>query len=305
MELTRRSLVSPDTARDALFFSAIAPQIVDNRDLYIAAIKTVRDEIAARPEARTFNFSTVDLARERNAQEVRVAVWDLGTNPDLFTQQLFTNAAEQPNGTDDDGNGQVDDIHGLAFDADAPNTALFETVPLVKPTGFREYDARWLYGPEINLLGIQALGLGLGTYIRGEGKNRIVVGHDYRSYSLSIKQALTLGLVAAGCEVIDIGLSITPMAYFAQFALEVEGVAMVTAAAFQSAGRVRDALLLTLGGILLVKLPVLLLASGMFSLTGIWAAEAASELILCIVAVIMLRRFQGSARAGWRRAEGL
>ncbi|MBS0411745.1 MAG: phosphomannomutase/phosphoglucomutase, partial [Proteobacteria bacterium] len=45
----------------------------------------------------------------------------------------------------------------------AANTLAFETTPLVKATGFREYDARWLLGPEINLLGIEALGLGLGT----------------------------------------------------------------------------------------------------------------------------------------------
>ena len=56
-----------------------------------------------------------------------------------------------------------------------------------------------------------------------------MVGHDFRSYSLSIKQALTLGLVSAGCEVLDIGLAVTPMAYFAQFDLEAPCVAMVTA----------------------------------------------------------------------------
>ncbi|MGH6956997.1 MAG: phosphomannomutase/phosphoglucomutase, partial [Caulobacteraceae bacterium] len=83
--------------------------------------------------------------------------------------------------------------------------------------------------PEINLLGIQALGLGLGTYIQELGHSRIVVGHDFRSYSLSIKQALTLGLVGAGCEVLDIGMAVTPMAYFAQFDLEAPCVAMVTA----------------------------------------------------------------------------
>jgi phosphomannomutase/phosphoglucomutase len=110
-----------------------------------------------------------------------------------------------------------------------PNTAAFETVPLVKATGFREYDARWLFGPEINLLGVQALGLGLGTYIHELGQSKIVVGHDYRSYSLSIKQALTLGLVAAGCEVVDIGLATSPMAYYAQFDLDAPCVAMVTA----------------------------------------------------------------------------
>ncbi|MBP8247114.1 MAG: phosphomannomutase/phosphoglucomutase, partial [Phenylobacterium sp.] len=46
-----------------------------------------------------------------------------------------------------------------------PNTLDYEIYPLVKATGFREYDARWLLGPDINLLGIEALGLGLGTYI--------------------------------------------------------------------------------------------------------------------------------------------
>lgn len=111
----------------------------------------------------------------------------------------------------------------------APNTLAYEVAPLVKPTGFREYDARWLFGPEINLLGVQALGLGLGTYIHELGQKRIVVGHDFRSYSLSIKQALTIGLVAAGCEVLDIGLAVSPMAYFAQFDLDAPCVAMVTA----------------------------------------------------------------------------
>ena len=110
-----------------------------------------------------------------------------------------------------------------------PNTFEYEIQPLVKATGFREYDARWLFGPEINLLGVQALGLGLGTYIHELGQSRIVVGHDYRSYSLSIKQALTIGLLAAGCEVLDIGLAVSPMAYFAQFDLDAPCVAMVTA----------------------------------------------------------------------------
>jgi len=43
----------------------------------------------------------------------------------------------------------------------SPNTCAFESQPMVKPTGFREYDARWLFEKEINLMGAQALGLGL------------------------------------------------------------------------------------------------------------------------------------------------
>src|SRR5918992_317475 len=67
-----------------------------------------------------------------------------------------------------------------------PNTYAYESEPMVKATGFREYDARWLFGKEINLMG-------------------------------------------AGCKVHDIGLAVTPMAYFAQFELDVPCVAMVTA----------------------------------------------------------------------------
>jgi Na+-driven multidrug efflux pump len=68
------------------------------------------------------------------------------------------------------------------------------------------------------------------------------------------------------------------------------GVGVVVAAAFQSVGRARDALLLTIGGIL-VKLPVLLVASSLFSLNGIWAAGAVSEVAVCVVSLVMLKRF--------------
>jgi phosphomannomutase / phosphoglucomutase len=112
----------------------------------------------------------------------------------------------------------------------APNTYAYESEPLVKPTGFREYDARWLLEKEINLMGVQALGLGLGTLIHELGvAPQVVTGHDFRAYSASVKTALVSGLMAAGCNVSDIGLALTPMAYFAQFALDVPCVAMVTA----------------------------------------------------------------------------
>ncbi len=111
-----------------------------------------------------------------------------------------------------------------------PNTLEFEQLPLVKPTGFREYDARWLFPQEINLMGLNLIGLGLATLAGKRGlPKRFVVGHDYRSYSASVKQAVVMGLLAGGAEVHDIGLALSPMAYFAQFELGVEGVAMVTA----------------------------------------------------------------------------
>jgi phosphomannomutase / phosphoglucomutase len=111
-----------------------------------------------------------------------------------------------------------------------PNTYQFESLPLVKPTGFREYDARWLFPDEINLMGVQALGLGLGTLVHERGvRPDIVTGHDFRAYSSAIKYALISGMMAAGLRIKDIGLALSPMAYFGQFALDCPCVAMVTA----------------------------------------------------------------------------
>ena len=92
----------------------------------------------------------------------------------------------------------------------------------IDPYGFREYDARWLYEKDINRAGIENLGKGLGTQIISNTKKhnpRVVVGHDYRSYSEEIKTALKKGLLSTGCNVEDVGLSLSPMVYFAQFDL--------------------------------------------------------------------------------------
>ena len=102
----------------------------------------------------------------------------------------------------------------------------------IDPYGFREYDARWIYEKDINEQGITNLGKGLGTQIKEHTKKknpRVIVGHDYRSYSEKIKSALKEGLISTGCFIEDIGLSLSPMVYFAQFNLDADAVAMVTA----------------------------------------------------------------------------
>ncbi len=102
----------------------------------------------------------------------------------------------------------------------------------IDPYGFREYDARWLYEKDINKDGITNLGKGLGTQIKIHTKKnnpRVIVGHDYRSYSEEIKSALKKGLVSTGCYIEDVGLSLSPMVYFAQFNLDADAIAMVTA----------------------------------------------------------------------------
>ncbi len=102
----------------------------------------------------------------------------------------------------------------------------------IDPYGFREYDARWLYEENINLEGIKNLGKGLGTQIKKHTKKnnpRVIVGHDYRSYSEKIETSLIEGLISTGCFVENVGLSLSPMVYFAQFNLDADAVAMVTA----------------------------------------------------------------------------
>ena len=102
----------------------------------------------------------------------------------------------------------------------------------IDPFGFREYDARWLYEKDINKFGIENLGKGLGTQIIKHTKKnnpRVIVGHDYRSYSEEIKTFLKKGLISTGCNIEDIGLSLSPTVYFAQFNLNADAVAMVTA----------------------------------------------------------------------------
>ena len=118
-----------------------------------------------------------------------------------------------------------------------PNTLEFEILPLVKPTGFREYDARWWFNgigkekaPELNFTGVQALGLGMATLFHELGvEPKVVTGHDFRSISQPIKNALILGMVQGGCEVLDVGLALSPMVYWAQFELDAACCAMVTA----------------------------------------------------------------------------
>ncbi len=103
---------------------------------------------------------------------------------------------------------------------------------LIDSFGFREYDARWLYKKDINIAGIKNLGKGFGSQIIQHTKKsnpKVIVGHDYRSYSEEIKIALKEGLKSTGCYIEDIGLSLSPMVYFAQFNLNSDAVAMVTA----------------------------------------------------------------------------
>jgi phosphomannomutase/phosphoglucomutase len=101
---------------------------------------------------------------------------------------------------------------------------------LITPNGFREYDLRWLLGKEINPNGFFLMGQSYGTYIRRIlGTSQAVVGHDFRSYSQNLSYAFILGLLSCGIDVLDIGLALTPLVYFAQHHFQCQGAAAITA----------------------------------------------------------------------------
>src|SRR6187399_2075221 len=101
---------------------------------------------------------------------------------------------------------------------------------LITGNGFREYDVRWLLGKEVNPNGFIVLGKAYGTYAkRVLGESKVVVGHDFRKYSQELCHAFILGLLSSGVDVLDIGLALSPMLYFAQHHYGCKAGAMITA----------------------------------------------------------------------------
>jgi phosphomannomutase/phosphoglucomutase len=131
----------------------------------------------------------------------------------------------------------TDKTHIFSDGVPAKSADFFDK-PLIKPTGFREYDVRWRLeggeGPELNYTGLVVLGKAFSTWLfehlDGFKKDpQVVVGHDFRSYSQNVKNAFALGLMATGARVVDVGLLVSPALYFAQYHLNIPAGAMITA----------------------------------------------------------------------------
>ncbi|HLW59058.1 MAG TPA: phosphomannomutase/phosphoglucomutase [bacterium] len=97
------------------------------------------------------------------------------------------------------------------------------------PEIFREYDIRGVVGRELDAEAAETIGRAFGTYLASAGVRRAAVGHDNRTSSSLLYEAAIRGLTATGCDVLTIGLAVTPMLYFALRHLGVEGGIMVTA----------------------------------------------------------------------------
>ncbi len=96
------------------------------------------------------------------------------------------------------------------------------------PTSLREYDIRGIVGKALGPADAVAIGRGFATRIRAAGGHLVVVGYDGRNSSPELEAALVSGLTAGGVDVVRIGLSSTPMLYYAEATLEVDGGIQVT-----------------------------------------------------------------------------
>jgi phosphomannomutase / phosphoglucomutase len=99
---------------------------------------------------------------------------------------------------------------------------------MLNPHVFRAYDVRGLVGPDINADVFRQIGRAYATLIRRNGGRRIAVGQDNRVSSDELKRGFIAGVRAAGVSVVDIGLSTTPILYFATAHWKLDGGANIT-----------------------------------------------------------------------------
>ena len=96
------------------------------------------------------------------------------------------------------------------------------------PTTLREYDIRGIVGQTLGEPDAEAIGRTFGTMVRRAGGRRVAVGYDGRESSPTLEAALVRGLNAAGVDVVRVGLGATPMLYYAEAVLDVDGGIQIT-----------------------------------------------------------------------------
>lgn len=96
------------------------------------------------------------------------------------------------------------------------------------PTSLREYDIRGVVDKTLGVADAEAIGRGFATRVRRAGGTRVAVGYDGRTTSPELEAALIKGLTASGVDVVRTGMGPTPMLYYAEATLEVDGGVQIT-----------------------------------------------------------------------------
>lgn len=100
---------------------------------------------------------------------------------------------------------------------------------MINPEMFREYDIRGIAGKDMDAEDVVTIGRGIGTYLLRQGNHNLTVGQDCRTTSALYTEKLIQGLTETGCDVVDIGVCPTPVAYYSIRKLRKQGNVMVTA----------------------------------------------------------------------------
>ena len=93
---------------------------------------------------------------------------------------------------------------------------------------FREYDVRGIVGKDLTFDVAESIGRAYGTMARQRGCRTVALGRDGRLTSPDLRDRVLAGIMAAGMNVVDIGICPTPLLYFALYELPVDGGVMVT-----------------------------------------------------------------------------
>ncbi|HEY3825067.1 MAG TPA: phosphomannomutase/phosphoglucomutase, partial [Bryobacteraceae bacterium] len=99
---------------------------------------------------------------------------------------------------------------------------------MLSPNIFREYDIRGIADTELPSAGVKQLGEAFGTYLLRHNSPKVNLARDCRLSSDRLHDALLAGLLATGCEVIDLGVVPTPLLYYSVFHLKSDAGVMIT-----------------------------------------------------------------------------
>ena len=103
-----------------------------------------------------------------------------------------------------------------------------DTVTAIPAAIFKAYDVRGIVGKTLTTAIVNKIGRAIGSESRSRNVSKVVVARDGRHSGPELVKALSAGLTAAGCDVIDIGMVPTPVLYFATFRLDTGTGVMVT-----------------------------------------------------------------------------
>ncbi|MGH2570992.1 MAG: S8 family serine peptidase, partial [bacterium] len=148
--------LDPMVAESGSLSGAAAGQILatHNAIVWMLPVKDIAIDVLAEvidankvEKANIWPERDLDLSGAKGLSPVLVAVWDTGVDPSVYSGRMWTNAKEKRNEKDDDGNGLVDDVHGIGFDLHwrpAPGE-LYSMAEAVRPIPELQAQAKGLF----------------------------------------------------------------------------------------------------------------------------------------------------------------